>query len=177
MVLIWVWNVVLICGQYHLLEPFFVHTRCGSYMKKKFIGGTRSKEGGGDWPKKGQMTSIVLCAPCPPSSMGNTESWYLKICYNSTNLILIRKKNSKRFWLKNILGLKKFVGLKQFWVWRKGAVALYHLWLRNFCTSSYSMRIIHRRSKKFQPLVYMWSKPAPSFSNVCALLLKIWTCY
>ena len=30
-------------------------------------------------------------------------------------------------------------------------------------------------SKKFQPLVCMWSKPTPSFSNVGALLLKIWT--
>ena len=28
-------------------------------------------------------------------------------------------------------------------------------------------------SKKFQPLVYMWSKPTPSFSHVGALLLKI----
>ena len=30
----------------------------------------------------------------------------------------------------------------------KGAVALRHLWLRNFCTSSYSMRTMHSWSKK-----------------------------
>jgi len=28
--------------------------------------------------------------------------------------------------------------------------------------------------KKFQPLVYMWFKPTPSFSNVGATLLKLW---
>ena len=36
----------------------------------------------------------------------------------------------------------------------KGAVALDHFWLQNFCTSSYSMRNTEG-SKKFQPLVYM----------------------
>ena len=51
------------------------------------------------------------------------------------------------------------------------------LWLWNFCTSSYSMRTLHNWSKIFQPLVYMWSKPTPSFSNICALFLKIWAFY
>ena len=63
----------------------------------------------------------------------------------------------------------------QLWVNKKGAVALGHLWWRNFLKSSYSTRTLHRTegSKKFQPLVYMWSKPTPSFSYVGALLLKI----
>ena len=51
----------------------------------------------------------------------------------------------------------------------KGAVALGHLWWQNFLKLSYSMRTL-------RSMVYMWSKPTPSFSHshVGALLLKIW---
>ena len=51
----------------------------------------------------------------------------------------------------------------------QGAVALGHLWWQNFCKPSYS------GSKKIQPLVYMWSKPTPGFSNVGALFLDNYT--
>ena len=59
----------------------------------------------------------------------------------------------------------------------KGAVASGHLWWRNFEVVLLDENINTARSKKFQPLVYMWYKPVPSFCNVGALLLKIQAFY
>ena len=56
----------------------------------------------------------------------------------------------------------------------KGAVALHHFGDETFAHCLIPWGHYTARSKKFQPLVYMWSKHTLSFSNVDALLLKIW---
>ena len=51
----------------------------------------------------------------------------------------------------------------------KAPTAFGQLWL----TSSYFMGILKRWSQKLLVLVYMWSKPSPSFCNIFAILLDI----
>ena len=84
------------------------------------------------------------------------------------------------FWRTTFLSilLKDWITLALFQHFKgthmKGAVALCLFGYETFARRLIPWGQYTEGSKKYQPLVYMWSKPTPSFSKIRALLLKIW---